>query len=91
VAAVWGRFPDPCRDEPPIGRIDILVTAVVMPGLGGHALATALGRDRPGLKVLLVSGYDGGTSLEQGAVSFLAKPYRTKVLLRKVREVLDER
>ncbi|PWG64379.1 ATP-binding protein [Spiribacter halobius] len=71
---------------------DLLFSDVVMPGgLDGYALAEAVGRVRPGLPVLLTSGYpdrvqahdDAGTSAH-----FLRKPYRRAELAAKLREVL---
>jgi signal transduction histidine kinase len=58
---------------------DLLLTDMVMPGLGGQALAAELRREFPALKVLYMSGYteallDDGAGLEPGA-SFLQKPF----------------
>jgi two-component system, cell cycle sensor histidine kinase and response regulator CckA len=76
------------------GPIDLLMTDVIMPGMNGRELATVLRSGHPGLRVLFSSGYtkevitrDG--LLEEG-ISFLAKPYSTQELLRRVRDVLDE-
>jgi PAS domain S-box-containing protein len=75
------------------GRIDLLVTDVVMPHMGGGQLVAALSATRPGLKVLFVSGYTDDAVvlhgvLEEG-VAFLNKPYTIAALARKVRETLD--
>jgi two-component system cell cycle sensor histidine kinase/response regulator CckA len=74
-------------------EIDILVTDVVMPRMGGHALALRLREQRPKLKVLYVSGYTDDTVLhhgvELGELAFLAKPFTPASLAAKVREVLD--
>jgi PAS domain S-box-containing protein len=72
--------------------IDLVVTDMVMPGLGGRALAARLTADLPRLRVLYTSGYatdamlrnDDGTSRP-----FLAKPFLPLELVRKVRETLD--
>jgi two-component system cell cycle sensor histidine kinase/response regulator CckA len=57
-----------------------------MPGTSGVALAEQLRTVRPGLRVLLVSGYAEDTP---DTAAFLAKPYTGVSLARKVREVLD--
>jgi two-component system NtrC family sensor kinase len=74
-------------------RIDLLLTDVVMPRMGGIELAKQLGKSRPGLKMLFTSGYtDGSISrgglLPKGA-AFLSKPFSSAGLALKVREVLD--
>jgi PAS domain S-box-containing protein len=72
--------------------IDILITDVVMPGMGGRELAKKLLQIRPNLGVLFLSGYTEDTILHQGALSpgtaFLQKPFTLQNLARKVREVL---
>ncbi len=74
------------------GRIDMLVTDVVMPGLNGPALAARLRERRPDLPVLFTSGYAdddevvGGIKLE--GVPFLAKPFAPAELARRVAEAL---
>jgi two-component system, chemotaxis family, CheB/CheR fusion protein len=74
------------------GPIDLLVSDVVMPGLGGREFAErALGL-RPGLKVLFVSGHTEDIVLKEGVKTgtpFLQKPYTPAALAQKVRETLD--
>jgi two-component system, cell cycle sensor histidine kinase and response regulator CckA len=74
------------------GAIDLLVTDVVMPQLGGAALAERLREAHPRLKVLFMSGYTDHTiirhSLLEPGVAFLQKPFVPEMLARKVREVL---
>lgn len=72
--------------------IDMLLTDIVMPGMNGRQLAAALWMERPGLKVLFMSGYDNaGPSLpDRASKAFVAKPFRMWELLAKVREVLDQ-
>jgi CheY-like chemotaxis protein len=74
------------------GRIDLLVSDVVMPYLGGRQLAERLAAGRNGLKVLFVSGHTDDAVVRHGVGSefaFLPKPFTPAGLARKVREVLD--
>ena len=76
------------------GPIDLLVTDVVMPGVGGRTLAERLRIERPDLAVLFVSGYADGLTDDldlSPRTAFLAKPFRTDELVRKVREALAGR
>src|SRR2546422_1111910 len=76
-----------------LGPIDLMITDVVMPHLGGAKLAGQLATERPNMKVLFVSGYAENTVLRHGAIdvtnSFLQKPFSLKALARKIREVLQ--
>jgi len=69
--------------------LHLVITDVVMPGLSGHELARQLLANRPGLKVLYLSGYaqDAFPANEAQKV-FLQKPFTLQNLTRKVREVL---
>jgi len=76
------------------GALDLLVTDVVMPGMNGSQLADELCHERPAVKVLYISGYPEDAIARHGVLepdrSFLQKPFPPGVLLRKVREVLDQ-
>jgi two-component system cell cycle sensor histidine kinase/response regulator CckA len=75
------------------GRIDALVTDVVMPVMGGHKLSQRLRERRPELKVLFMSGYTNqdivGIAMSDPQVTFLQKPFVPKALVEAVRELLD--
>jgi CheY-like chemotaxis protein len=74
-------------------RIDLLLTDIVMPGIGGKQLAKRLLELRPGLRVLYMSGYAHGVINNRGILSenalLLPKPFTRAILLRRVREALD--
>lgn len=69
--------------------INLLLTDMKMPYMGGAELAHQLRARRRTLKLLCISGYPGNLDAEL-AVDFLAKPFSRDELLRKVREVLDK-
>ncbi len=75
------------------GPIHLLLSDVVMPGIGARELARRVGAAREGVKVLFLSGHTpeeiGRRGIDAGEVPFLQKPFSPSVLLRKVREVLD--
>ncbi len=73
--------------------IDLLLTDMVLPGMGGSAIAARIREIHPGAKVLYTSGYTDDTIvrgglMERGA-AFLEKPFTPNLLARKIREVLD--
>jgi len=74
-------------------RIDLLVTDMVMPRMGGKALAEQLMAVYPHIKVLFVSGYTTDAIVHHGRLdlgtNFLSKPFTPTALIRKVQEVLD--
>jgi len=75
--------------------VQLLLTDVMMPGMNGFRLAEVLLAERPSLRILFMSGCAEDTlstsvALVPGA-AFLAKPFKPKALVTKVREVLDAR
>ena len=75
------------------GTIHLLVSDVVMPGMGGHELLKELKPLRPAVKVLYISGYSAQIVEHQGVFQpgmvFLQKPFKAEGLLLKVREALE--
>jgi CheY-like chemotaxis protein len=74
-------------------EIQLLVSDVVMPKMSGSELGEKLLAQRPGLKVLYVSGYAENTVMQHGLAElgsrFLHKPFTLKALAAKIRDVLD--
>jgi PAS domain S-box-containing protein len=76
----------------PAASFDLLLTDVVMPDLGGVALAALVRAERPGAKVLFMSGYSGdalGRDEAGRRERLVPKPIDRATLLRAVREVID--
>lgn len=73
--------------------IDVIVSDIVMPQMGGATLLEHLRRWYPGIRFLLVSGFPDGQKLLRSVAgtptSFLGKPFAPDDLLRAVRELLD--
>ncbi len=73
-------------------RIDLVLTDVMMPRMGGAELARHLARLRPGLRVVFMSGYSDDPvvrTIERSPSLFLAKPFTANALMEKVRDTLD--
>jgi two-component system, cell cycle sensor histidine kinase and response regulator CckA len=74
------------------GPIDLLLTDAVMPGKSGIELANALVAERPGLPVIVMSGYTRETLDVTGlthAVVLVHKPFTPRELRQRIRELLD--
>jgi len=83
AVTIFDRHPD----------IDVLLTDVIMPGASGADLARTLLARRPSLKVVFMSGYTDDAiahhDVYRRGTAFLAKPFTSEALSRKLREVLD--
>jgi two-component system cell cycle sensor histidine kinase/response regulator CckA len=71
------------------GKIDVLITDVLMPALSGPQLADSLRSSRPGLKVIFVSGDADAKDVLGLGDALLQKPFTIKMLSCKLREVLQ--
>jgi CheY-like chemotaxis protein len=76
-------------------RIDLVLSDVIMPGMGGRELSRALATTRPTLPILFMSGYNEEGELADADLGLgpavLAKPFTSETLARHVREALDRR
>ncbi len=74
--------------------IQLVITDVVMPVMGGKVMADWLKATYPNIKILFTSGYTEEAVAQAGttntSMDFLAKPYKPATLTRKVREMLDK-
>ena len=81
-----------CRQH--TGKIHLVLTDVIMPGMNGSQMADEITAMRPGISVLFMSGYTDTAIIRDGnfgqTTSFLQKPFSPTVLGRKVREMLDQ-
>jgi CheY-like chemotaxis protein len=76
------------------GRIHLLLTDVVMPGMSGRALALRFAALRPEMHTIYMSGYTDEAIARHGVlepgVTYVQKPFSPDALVRRVRDVLDE-
>ncbi len=77
------------------GPIDLLITDLVMPGMNGYQLAEQMAALSPDTKVLYMSGHSEDTVERHNggweAMNFIRKPFTPDFLVRKVRQVLEDR
>jgi PAS domain S-box-containing protein len=73
-------------------NIDVLLTDVMMPGMDGVLLSQTMAAERPGVRVVFMSGHAADSfarhGLDPAAARFLQKPFSTDVLCRELRDVL---
>lgn len=76
-----------------VGSLHLLLTDMVMPGMGGRELAQNLSVIKPDLRILFMSGYTDDVGIlaghDDGASAFLQKPFTPEMLARTVRTLLD--
>ena len=82
-------------DESHKQAIDLLITDLVMPDMGGRQLAETLKARRPGMETIFISGYTNDAIVRNGnlpaGAAFLQKPFSPQALSKIVRDVLDAR
>jgi len=95
LPAANGRDALRLAQDHPGGQIHLLLTDVVMPGMGGKDLADQVKTIHSDIKTLFTSGYTSSSVVNYGVlltnVKFLEKPFSSVSLTHKVREVLDGR
>jgi two-component system cell cycle sensor histidine kinase/response regulator CckA len=75
-------------------EIDLVLTDLIMPGMGGHELVEHLRARHPELPVVFMSGYADKAMMSNGAVrpgtAYVEKPFTVELLMQRLREVLDQ-
>ena len=93
VTAIDGREAVDLLADGWLDRLDLVLSDVVMPHMGGRELLERIRQDRPGLPTILMSGYTDDVILRHGARNvasdFLEKPFTPATLVERVRAVLD--
>ena len=74
------------------GKIDLLISDVIMPAMDGPTLVKTVKQERPDMRIVLISGYAEDAFREElgrdTALAFLPKPFSLKQLVSKVKEVM---
>ncbi len=74
-------------------NVDLLISDMKMPGMGGMGLLTEVRSLRPGLPLIFLTAYgtipDAVHAVKAGAVDYLAKPFDGRELLKKIRKILE--
>jgi DNA-binding response OmpR family regulator len=75
-------------------RIDLLITDVGLPGFNGRQLADAACAQRPGLKVLFMTGYAHNAAVGHGLLApgmeMISKPFALEALAMRIREMIED-
>ncbi|HER27510.1 MAG TPA: PAS domain-containing sensor histidine kinase, partial [Rhodospirillales bacterium] len=75
------------------GKVDLIISDVVMPGMDGHTLVNLVRHEIPDIKIILMSGYSEDVFADDveadPGIAFLAKPFSLKDLAGKVKEVME--
>ncbi len=73
--------------------VDLIISDVRMPGMGGKGLLEKISRERPGLPVIMLTAYgtipDAVSSVRTGAVDYMTKPFEGEELLARIAEILS--
>ncbi len=76
------------------GKVHLLLTDVVMPGMSGRELAETIRKERPDMKVIFMSGYTENIIAHHGVleegINYISKPVTPVTLTQKIRSVLDD-
>jgi two-component system, cell cycle sensor histidine kinase and response regulator CckA len=70
-------------------QVDLVITDLIMPRLGGAELGRLIKQRRPETKILYVTGYSGESPIVEAGGTLLQKPFTPEALARKVRETLS--
>ncbi len=75
------------------GKIHLLLTDIMMPGMNGVEVASAIAKVRPGIHIFFMSGYADQDLVRQGLLEpgthFLQKPFTPQELAERIRRIID--
>ena len=90
---VTANSPDAALQKLKGEKIDLVITDLIMPGMGGQELARQLGERYPNVRILFTSGYTENAIIHHGrldsGVLLLAKPYRKSDMAAMIRRALE--